>query len=121
MAAVIDPSGTVGLWTQCLDPFRAVAVAARAVANVIVVAADDNILSPELWIAPLDDAEHVTAVAEKRLKVGPVVACRLELVPLKLSRKIQAGRAATAATRLAPFERVVSEDFDVPLELRGLD
>ena len=99
---------------------RAEAIVGVAVADVIVVGADDHNLLSECWITALNEGQDVPHPAEG-LVVTAGIASGLEAEFRELLDDVGGGRPASPAAPLPSFERVVGEHAHVPPGFRGAD
>jgi hypothetical protein len=98
----------------------AVAVAGVAVADVIVVGADDDQLPGEGRIAAADEPEDVAHAAE-RLVERAIVAGRLDVEFFQLFDDVGRRGPSAPGSRLAALEGIVGEHVDVAGGIGRLD
>ena len=87
-----------------IDRPRRVVVAGAAMAQMIVMGADDDRLILEQGIASRQKGEDIAVVVAKRLEVALPLAGRLQRQLAKLLDQVVAGRMSARAARLASFE-----------------
>ncbi len=98
---------------------RAETVAGVAVADVIVVSANQHDLFFQRWVAAVDLGQDIARIGIEGLKVRAAVAGRRKAEGLELCLQIAGRRTATPAAGGAPFERVVGQCARVLLQLIG--
>ena len=91
----------------------AVAVAPRAVADVVVVGADDDHLAAKFRVAAGNEGEDVPPAARYRLVVAPVSRPAAELEPLQLRADVAAGGQSAPAADVAPPSMVSSASTSI--------
>ena len=95
-----------------IDRPRRVVVARAAVAQMIVMGADDDRLILEQGIASRQKGEDIAVVIAKRLEVALLLAGRLQRQFAKLFDQVIAGRMSARAARLASFELRGGQNVD---------
>ena len=104
-----------------IDRPRRVVVARAAMAQVIVMGADDDHLVLEQRIASRQDGKDVAVVIAKRLEVALLLAGRLQRQLAKLFDQVVAGRMSARAARLASLEFRAGQVVDGLAHLLGGD
>ena len=99
---------------------RTEAVARRAVADVVVVAADQDALVLQLRIAAGDNPQHIAVAGAERLEVAAVVAGGLEVILLEPLYDVAGSSPSTATAGLAPFQRIGGQHVDMMTQFRGV-